>query len=196
MARDELDKEVQVSPRKIRPVESPLRKRNSISSRSAVTPMRPGAASHSRHHSIDVSMENTPWDELFRAAVLVPASQEDMMDAHAVEAQAALLASTVAERRAKVQDVALNIQDSFESVAVSHMADAKLAMQMVRDSVLAETPYGEVNLVDPEIDGSIAVLTRQLEETRAALEKAAAETTKAQGRIAKKEDLIRRWGRQ
>ncbi|KAH7170075.1 hypothetical protein EDB81DRAFT_876124 [Dactylonectria macrodidyma] len=104
--------------------------------------------------------------------------------------QAADLAQVIAERSEKAADVARNAQEAFEAGAVSKLQDARLAIQLLRDSILAESPFGEVRLVDPEIEGSIHVLGQEVEKVREKLE---AVDVKKGVKSAKKEEFVHRW---
>ena len=109
--------------------------------------------------------------------------------------QVSFLAATLAERTAKAADVARNVQESFETAATTQLGDARLALQMVRDSLLAESPYGRVRLVDPEIEGSLEFLEKELEKMRERLGGVEDELVKARGRKGKREEIVKRWGR-
>ncbi len=65
---------------------------------------------------------------------------------------------------------------------------------MVRDSVLAESPFGDVRLVDPEIEASINVLAQEVAKVKQKLGEVETEMTKAQGPSIKRDELIARWG--
>lgn len=65
---------------------------------------------------------------------------------------------------------------------------------MLRDSLLAESPFGRVNLVDPEMDVSIRVLDQELERVRRRMDEVETEVGMLKGRRGKQEELIRRWG--
>ncbi len=173
---------------------SPVRRRKSSGNMSGASPVRARANSRPRRRSSGVGSDDPPFEELLRTLALNLPNQ-DKTTARVAQIQATSLASALEDRRAKAHDVALNVQQSLEGAATARMTDASLALQMVRDSVLAESPYGEVRLVDPEIDASIAVLSRQLEDVKNSLESREADLAKARGRNAKKEDLIHRWGR-
>lgn len=112
----------------------------------------------------------------------------------ATRINAHFLQATLADRAAKADGVAANAQEAFETATTAPLADARRAEWLARASVLAESPFGAVQLVDPEIDGSIAVMAdevRRLTERRAAVE---ADLDKARrGGSAKREKMIARW---
>lgn len=87
------------------------------------------------------------------------------------------------------------MHESFESSATIQLADARMAIHLVRDSVLAESPFGKVQLLDPETEASIAVLVQEVQKVQARLDAAEADLAKTKGRSAKRDELIRQWGR-
>ncbi|KAK0622579.1 hypothetical protein B0T14DRAFT_150219 [Immersiella caudata] len=195
VARAELTTKVDMPAKKERPTvtASPTRRRKSSGHGNAVSPVRartqPGRRRSSGAGAIG---DEPPLEELLRTlAINAPQDESEITD---VEALAKLLSSTLAERRAKAEDVGRNVQQSFESAASTRIADAKLAVQLVRDSILAESPFGEVRLVDPEIEGSLAVLAQELENVNGKLEGVNAGLVKIKGRSAKRDEIISRWG--
>lgn len=164
-----------------------------IDSRDALSPIRPRPKQPSRH-SLGASGIGTepPLEEILRKlAINLPLDEEASVD---VDVQIRELTSTLATRRAKVQDVAKNVQETFEGAAVKHASDGKLAIQLVRDSILAESPFGDVRLVDPEIEGSIAVLSQELANVDEKLKGIDADVAGLRVRNAKRDELVSRWG--
>lgn len=104
--------------------------------------------------------------------------------------QAAELAQVIADRSAKVEDVARNAQETFESNSVAKLDDARLAIQLLRDSILAESPFGEVRLMDPEIEGSIRVLGQEVDKVKEQLD---AVDVKKGVKSGKKAEFVQRW---
>jgi hypothetical protein len=102
------------------------------------------------------------------------------------------LEKVLAERTRKCNDVAKSAQESFEFTAREQLQDARLAVQLVRDSVLAESPFAEVKLVDPDMEASILVLAQEVDKAKEKLRSLEGQSivTKSE----KKEDLIQRWG--
>ena len=72
------------------------------------------------------------------------------------------------------------------------MGDARLAVQLLKDSILAESPFGQVTLVDSEIDGSIAILQQEVSKAQERLREA--EGQGLASRSMKRDELIQRWG--
>jgi hypothetical protein len=64
----------------------------------------------------------------------------------------------------------------------------------MRDSLLAESPFAQVNLVDGEIEGSIEILDQELDKVRQRLETIDAQLSTVKGRKSKRDEIISRWG--
>lgn len=103
-----------------------------------------------------------------------------------------MLATTLDERSSKAADVAQGGQESFEATAATHVDDVRRALQLLKDSLLEESPFGEVKLVDPEIEGSIGFLSTEVSQIRDTLERV--EAKRGNGKSEKKEEILRRWG--
>ena len=161
-----------------------------------------GAMGHRRRSSgFGSGLANVPPIEqlLESLSILLPedtAAPTDGVDAaDATAANARFLHATLAERLAKADGVAANAQEAFEAASASHVADARRAVWMARESVLGESPYGQVHLVDPEIDGSIAVMAQEVERLRSHLGDVCKDIDRARRvRSAKREQMIARWG--
>jgi hypothetical protein len=121
-------------------------------------------------------------------------SEEEAGSSSLSSQHAKLLRAVVADRSAKVRDVASNVQDSFEATTTNQLQDSLVAMQSLRDLLLGESQFGQVKLVDPEMEGSIQVLNQELNHVQSRLEKVDAEMTLIRGRRGKQNELIRRWG--
>ncbi|PFH58766.1 hypothetical protein XA68_13228 [Ophiocordyceps unilateralis] len=76
--------------------------------------------------------------------------------------QSNFLSRAVTERSQKAAEVARGAQESFETSVVAQLRDAKLAIQLLEDSLLADSPFAEVNLSDPELETSILVLDQEI----------------------------------
>ncbi|KAJ2902968.1 hypothetical protein MKZ38_010620 [Zalerion maritima] len=101
-------------------------------------------------------------------------------------------AVALGERGEKAADVGRSVHEAIESGSSAHVADVKRAVQMLRDELLAETPYSGVNLIDPEIEGSIAVLRRELEAVKARTEGVESSISRA-GKSGKRDEFVAKW---
>ncbi|KAJ9137135.1 Vacuolar H+/Ca2+ exchanger [Pleurostoma richardsiae] len=183
-------------PRRGTVTSSPSRRRSKSSVLgNAVSPVRQRAFSTPQRRSLGTS-QDSPLEQLLRDFALILPEEEDMVTGPSDEARIAFFSKTLEERAAKAADVERNVQESFESSAIAHVADARHALQIVRDSVLEESPFGDVKLVDPEIEGSVVVLAQEVENVRRRLEASERDIASVlKGRNLKKEEFIGRWGR-
>ncbi|KAG5991471.1 hypothetical protein E4U43_004015 [Claviceps pusilla] len=132
--------------------------------------------------------EESALDSLLSGlAISLPSEEEETPRArlNAIE-------QVVAQKTRKCDEVAHAAQESLEITTRAHLTDAKLAIQLLKDSLLAESPFGEVNLVDPDIESSIIVLQQEVEKARDKLK--ALEGQSVMTKSAKKDELVRRWG--
>jgi hypothetical protein len=171
---------------------SPARTK-SVKEQNDTSPVRPRPKQRSRYSTGAPGIGNEPALEEILRTLAISLPQEDEVPDDLRE-QVKVLASTLDSRRAKVRDVSLNAQQSFEAVAAKQVADGKLAIQLVRDSILAESPFGPARLMDPEIEGSIAVLSQELATVDEKLKVIDIGVGKLKGRNAKKDEFISRWG--
>lgn len=161
-------------------------------------PRRGRANTKSRRCSPGGGSHESPLEHLLgELAISLPGTEEDEASAVASgQAQAAHLSKILAERTQKAVDVADSVQSTFEHTATAHLADSRAALQLIRDAVLAESPYAEVHLVDPGIESSIGVLAQEVHNIRSRLEGVESEAaTLARGRNVKRDEIISRWGR-
>jgi hypothetical protein len=117
----------------------------------------------------------------------------DAYEATDTKTQLAALQKTLLDRSAKERDLAHDVQLDFEETAKSRLEDAQRAIQLIRDTVLAETSFGQVSLVDPGIEQSIVVLDQEVEKAREKL--AGFERPKSSWGSTKKEEFLERWAR-
>ncbi len=107
--------------------------------------------------------------------------------------QITALSKILRERRMKDDSVARSAQEEFETITAERMEDAKRAVQLLRDSVLAETSFGEVNLVDPGIEASIDVLAQEVDKAKQKLDRFKDE--KVGWGSLKRDEFVERWAR-
>ncbi|GKT47550.1 uncharacterized protein ColSpa_07731 [Colletotrichum spaethianum] len=174
------------------PVSTPKKK---TPTQDLVSPVRrrdagPGSPSRDRdrnHRRRSSGFDEPPLEALLRSLAI--AFPEDAADG---PRQTAVLSAILAERQAKARDVARNTQETLEGAAASQLADAKLAVQLLRDSLLAESPFGDVRLVDEGIEASIAVLGQEVEKVKQRIERV--DAGKARQRSERKREILERWG--
>lgn len=143
-------------------------------------------------------MYDFPLEHLLgELAIDIPGNDDPTISntAEVAQARALYLSKALSERTRKAADVRRDVQSEFEGTAMSYLTDASKALQLVRDSVLAESPYAEVHLVDPGIESSIIVMAQEVHNVSSRLETAEREAAAlARIRDAKKEEILSRWG--
>ncbi|KAK3357981.1 hypothetical protein B0T25DRAFT_175145 [Lasiosphaeria hispida] len=195
VAKTELSAKVETPPSKGRAAAMPASPSRPKSTSYAMSPVRPSQKSRPRRSSgLGGLADDPPLDEILRSLAISLPQDESVASEARAQMHVRALASILADRQAKANDVARNVQESFEAAATKQIADAKVAVQLVRDSVLAESPFGEVRLVDPEIEGLISVLTQEFDSVKERLESVDVGLAKVKGKSVKRDELIRRWG--
>ncbi|KAK2604654.1 hypothetical protein N8I77_007567 [Diaporthe amygdali] len=160
-------------------------------------PRRRRANTKSRRRSSGGTSYDSALEHLLgELAISLPGVEnEDTGAAASAQAQAAQLSNILAERTQKACDVADSVQSVFEHTATSQLTEARTALQLIRDSVLAESPYSEVHLVDPGIESSIGVLAQEVHNVTSRLEGVESEAAVlAKGRNLNRDEIISRWG--
>lgn len=197
MAKTELSKAVTSTPKRRGTVSSsPARRPQSLLMDSMMTPA-PSRAEPSfmktRRRSSGDALHSSPLEHLLgELALSLPDSSSTSNPSHA---QTAYLSHALTTRIHKSADIDRAVQSTLEHTASSHLADARIALQLIRDSVLAESPFAEVHLVDPGIEASIGVLAQEAQNIADRLEGVEREANVlAKGRNTKREEMITRWG--
>lgn len=179
----------------VAPLSSPARRFQPADDMMTPAPRRGTANTKSRRRS---SGGASPLENLLgELAISLPGVEdEDASASGSAQAQAALLSKVLAERTQKAVDVADSVQSTFEHMATARLADARVALQLIRDSVLAESPYSEVHLVDPGIESSIGVLAQEVHNVASRLEGVESEAAAlTRGRNVNRDEIISRWRR-
>ncbi|ROV89537.1 hypothetical protein VSDG_08505 [Cytospora chrysosperma] len=179
---------------------SPARRRPLSMTDATMTPAPRGGSSTTKpgRRSSGGALYNSPLEHLLgELAINLPGDDDPTPSnpAGTVQARASYLSSIFDERVRNAVEVGHSVQSTFEGTSMSYLSDAKTALQLVRDSVLAESPYAEVHLVDPGIEVSIGVLAQEVHTVASRLEGVERETAMlARGKNLKKEEIISRWG--
>lgn len=174
---------------------SPSRRPRSLIMDNLITPAPSRTAAKSRRRSSGDALYDSPLEQLLGELALdLPEGNE--ASASNAASQVNYLSAVLSERAEKSASVTQNAQSTFENTAISHLADARIALQLIRDSVLAESPFAEVHLVDPGIESSIGVLAQEIHNVDTRLEGVEREAAAlAKGRNVKREEIVARWGR-
>ncbi|KAL2280114.1 hypothetical protein FJTKL_12729 [Diaporthe vaccinii] len=182
----------------VAPLSSPARRSQPADDMMTPAPRRQRANTKSRRRSSGGASQQSPLEHLLgELAISLPgAEDEDASATASAQAQAAILSKILAERTQKAADIADSVQSTFEHAATNHLADARAALQLIRDSVLAEAPFAEVQLVDPGIESSIGVLAQEVQNIASRLEGVESEAAAlARGRNLNRDEIISRWSR-
>jgi hypothetical protein len=88
------------------------------------------------------------------------------------------------------------VQTSFEASSSNQVADVRRALLLIRESILAETPYGPAELADQAVQSSIDFLAQGLDAMQSRMVDAERHKSKDGDARASpaKQDLIARWG--
>ncbi|PTB46069.1 hypothetical protein M441DRAFT_63374 [Trichoderma asperellum CBS 433.97] len=160
-------------------------------SKSSNTPARKHSntvgSHHHRRRSSGVADE-PPLDTLMYG-LSVPSSVSEETDGRT---QIVALSKILEERSKKTDEIARNAQETFEMGALAQLNDTRLAIQLVRDSVLAESPFNEPRLVDPEISGSITLMAADVEGAKDRL--SLVEGQRRDRKSEKRDEFVERWG--
>lgn len=162
----------------------------------AASPVKPPARSKrlsrdlSHHRRRSSGVHDVPAIDSLMQALALPIDAYGDGSAHS---QIAALGKLVRERRLKDAGVARAAQDELETAAAERLEDARRAMQRLRDSVLAETPFGPAHLADPGIEQSIQVLGQEVTKAREKL--ARFDGGEMGWGSLKRDEFVERWAR-
>ncbi|KAG8165552.1 hypothetical protein KVR01_004104 [Diaporthe batatas] len=167
---------------------SPARRFQPADDMMTPAPRRARTNTQSRRRSSGGASNQSPLEHLLgELGISLPAEDDHP------SATASLLSRTLAERRQNAADVADSVQSTFEHAATAHLSDARCAIQLIRDSVLAENPNG---LVDPGIESSIVILAQEVHRIASRLDGVETEAAVlARGRNVKRDEIVSRWAR-
>ncbi|KAM0324420.1 hypothetical protein ACHAQA_008202 [Verticillium albo-atrum] len=178
---------------------APVRKAPAPQPASPVRPRAPLTTPGPRRRRSSGSLyDEPPIESLLRLLTInLATSSMDPNEAPSLSETIRVLARAQEGRAAKADDVVRNAQESFEHSAVAHLADGRRAIQLLRDSILAESSFGEeVKLVDPEVEGLIIELSQEIAKVQSRVEQAEVERHGITGGAGeKRREFIQRWGR-
>ncbi|TVY48436.1 hypothetical protein LOCC1_G000907 [Lachnellula occidentalis] len=109
------------------------------------------------------------------------------------QARADALEKSLSERLTKLEIHSTSLQSTTESSISSHLLDAHLTLQLLQDSLLAESLYSKVRLLDPDIEASVTMFEQEIEHLQGSLE--GVDLSVLQERNVKREQLVERWSR-
>jgi hypothetical protein len=187
---------------------SPTRRRKSSGTNSTTSPLRLRNTQR-RRSSGGVGADEPPIDTLLReVGVVLPMAGSDgntvasstgkPASANSPDMpslQLAAISSALADREEKVADIGRSVQTSFETSSSSHLADIRRALLLVRESILAESPFGPARLADQAVETSIEFLAQGIDAMQTRLAGVGKNTMKSGAGItnSKREEIVARW---
>lgn len=159
---------------------------NSASGKPPITPLR-RSDSKSRRRSSGI-YEPTPVETLMQTLSL----PTEAFEASTTQDKIAVLAKQLELRQARNDELSQHTQEALEDAVATQIDEARRAMQLLRDSIAAESSFGEVQLMDPDLDVTIQALKLEADNLRRQLQ-ATGRAIPEDGHSEKKEELIERW---
>jgi hypothetical protein len=109
------------------------------------------------------------------------------------DARIDILVRALFDRISKLESHTTSLQSTTESSISSHLLDAHMTLELLHDSLLAESLYHKVRLLDPSVESSVATFEKDVQDLQKNLEVIDLHTL--QSRNVHKEQLIKRWSR-
>ena len=166
---------------------SPVRPNTQRRRKSSATPSSPVRARNTRRRSsghLDEDIE--PEQQLFRnLGISLPT--EASTDAARSEA----LEQALSDRLSKLDGHVHSLQSTTESSISSHLLDAHGTLQLLRDSLLADTLYHGVEFLDPEIGSSVDNFEREVQDLQKKVEAVNLQTLQAKN--IHRDEFVERW---
>lgn len=151
----------------------------------ATSPVRRRATR--RRSSGQIDDEIDPEQQLLRnLGISLPDAASDRSRIDALER--ALL-----DRANKLDGHAHSLQSTTETSISSHLLDAHVTLHILRNSLLAQSPYNSVSLLDPEVESSLSTLENDIQQLQGKLEQV--DLQKLQARNVHREQFVERWSR-
>lgn len=116
----------------------------------------------------------------------------EAFEASTTQERIAVLAKQLESRRVKNDELSRHTQEALEDAVATQIDEARRAMQLLRDSIAAESSFGQVQLMDPDLDVTIQALKLEAEDLRRQLQ-ATGRAIPEDGHSEKKDELIERW---
>jgi hypothetical protein len=181
--KSELDTEPPTSP-KARQPNSPTRLRKQSK---AISPVRPR---NTRRRSSGTSFDDDANPELQILRNLGVSMPSEPTNERNI---AATLQDVLTDRAMKLNGHAKSLQEVSEASIGSHLHDSQVTLQLLMESLLSETQYKSVSLVDEEIQEAIGKLEKGVEEIKREAE--AVNLDSFREKNVRRDDLAERWAR-
>jgi len=109
------------------------------------------------------------------------------------EAQTEVLERVLSDRLRKLEGHAATLQSTTESSISSYLLDSHATLKLLRDSLLSDSEYNKVRLLDSETESNMMNFELDLLTLQEKLE--AVDLQKLSARNIHKEQLVERWSR-
>ena len=185
---DEAKKELQrpeesVSSKNSSPIRPNIQRRQKSSTTSPIR-VRDTQRRSSSHLEEDLE----PEEQLLRnLGISIPS------DANTDTTRSEVLERALSDRLSKLEGHANSLQSTTESSTSLHLSVAHLTLQLLRDSLLADTRYRKVQFLDSKLVSSVAEFERDILDVEGELE--AVNLQKLQARNVHRDELVERWSR-
>jgi len=110
-----------------------------------------------------------------------------------IESHVETLERALSERVSRLEEHAKSLQSTTESSISSHLLDAHITLQLLKNSLLAQSPYNEVQLVESEVESRLSLFEQDIQALQKRLE--AVDLQKLQSKNVHRDALIERWSR-
>ena len=109
------------------------------------------------------------------------------------DARTEFLENVLRERVEKLKSHMANLESTTETTISSHVHNADVTLQLLYNALQADSVYGEVQLLDPDIVSSFNAFEEEIKNLHENLE--AVNLQRLQLKNVHKEQLIKRWSR-
>ncbi|KAG9233961.1 hypothetical protein BJ875DRAFT_377471 [Amylocarpus encephaloides] len=140
-----------------------------------------------RRHSSGVELEDVDPEQQIARILGVTLPEESLSDHDRSQA----LEKVLADRLTKLDIHATNLQTTTQSSIATHLLDSQLTLQLLQDSLLAETLYHKVRLLDPDIESSVSMFEQEIDDLQADL--GGLDLQPLQARNVDREQFLARW---
>jgi hypothetical protein len=103
------------------------------------------------------------------------------------------LEKALLDRANKLEGHEQSLQSTTESSISSHLLDAHVTLHLLRNTLLAQTPYHSISLLDQEVESSVSKLEDDTQQLQATLE--STNLQKLQPKNVHREQFVARWSR-
>lgn len=153
----------------------------------SATPAAKTRRDHRRSSGI-IEDDTEPEQQLARNLGLsLPA--EDVTEVKRIE----IFEKMLQERISRLEGHATGLQSSTETSVASHLLDANITLGLLNDSLLAESLYGKVQLVKPEVGDAVVNFEQDMQALQECLEVVNLHSLLFKN--AQRDQFVQRWAR-